>query len=375
MKTDNRHRNVHGFTLAEVLLASVLGAMLLTALSLSTFGFTNVLSDLEAKAGVIKDIDPVLRTVTRDIREAQWAELVSTSHIRLADNQGRFTEYYKEGSDLMVRRHNGDTGSLHDAVDSLSFEAAYADRAREGQIQSLDGTWYQGPSPGTLGLPIVLPDDAELSIAFIPPVLQADVPGFSGEEEVLGASPDVVRLPLAWIDNDPDDDLILSIYESWGPGSAKPLGTPLGVLAIDGASLPPAVWNGTFWNVPSDMVSLSVSSLGLALQPGTGYTMVLSAEGPSEVLLKAHPFTPTGDSVDMAIKAAGGNWVTQMLVSPFEVSGSYQLTQEAQQSVITRFTISLTPTDRPAQTRSASLLSQTLTEDEWLGVVPGEVDP
>src|SRR5262245_33105900 len=75
-----------GFTLAEVLLASVLGALLLTALAVNTFGFTMNLDALEEKAGVKEnpDPDPVLRRMTKDIREAYWAEMPSANELDLA---------------------------------------------------------------------------------------------------------------------------------------------------------------------------------------------------------------------------------------------------------------------------------------------------
>ena len=121
-RTDAPSHASRGFTLPEVLLAGVLGAMLLTALSYATFEFALGIHHLEVKAGVADEDDAILRQITRDIREAWWANIVTDSHLQLANETGEMTEYYLDGADLMIARPNGDVGVAYQGADDLLFE-------------------------------------------------------------------------------------------------------------------------------------------------------------------------------------------------------------------------------------------------------------
>lgn len=375
----NSLRPAAGFTLPEVLLASTLGAMLLTALTLSTMGFADVLTDLEAKAGVAKELDPVLRTVTRDIREAHWAEVVDPGRIRLADHEGNYTTYYwaADDAELRVTRPNGDDGAVYDAAEALAFTGQMIDRYREGPAVSWDGTWYAASVPSSFDMAVEIPAGAELAMGFVTPVLDTDAVGAGDlDQRFLDLGLGVLRMPVAWIPGSGPHTMSVTIYESWAPGAARPLGDPLGSVTVAGSDLPAAVWDGddSEWEEP-DMVSIGLSTLSLTLEPGTAYTAVVAAGGDAQLVVTAHPFMKSYIHDDVSIRPSSGDFVEQPLIVPLELSGSSQMSSTLVIPVVELISISVTPIGRSSQTRSAALLSQAVSTDPWLGVVPGEVLP
>jgi hypothetical protein len=366
-----------GFTLAELLLASVLGAMLLTALSVSTFGFAANLEYHESKAGINNDTDPVLRRITRDVREAWWIELVNASHIKIAAPDGSITEYYLEDDELKILRANGDAGVLLKDVSSLNIIEAVADRNREGVPIDYDTVWYS--QTATSGAPVALKTGyyEEISIGFVAPALPSDLPGMPADvEEVTSTSTSIVQVPVAWIPGTGAHQFELSIFESRGPGSAKPTGNFLAKVSLPGASLPQAVVideDNDIWEVPTIMVPISI---GASLEAGVGYVLILDPQGDSEIVVQADPVFPSPAIDDVAKgDAFTSAWTVQPMIVPVSISGPFQVTSTTTQSVITRLTFELTVEDRAMQTRSAAILSQIITDDEWLGSVPGEAAP
>src|SRR5262249_10827728 len=148
-----------GFTLAEVLLASVLGAILLTALAVNTFGFTLNLDNLEQQAGVGEnpDPDPVLHLMTKDIREAYWATMPDSNTLDLASPTGDVTEYKVAGSKLSVTRPNGDTGVILKDFTSMTMLPSYIDRMREGPVVNNDGKWLDEVAPAGSAVALQVP--------------------------------------------------------------------------------------------------------------------------------------------------------------------------------------------------------------------------
>jgi len=366
-----------GFTLAELLLASVLGAMLLTALAVSTFGFTSNLEYHEAQAGINDDSDPILRRITRDVREAWWITLESSNHIEIADPDGAITEYYLSGSDLMIKRPNGDTGVLLTDIDSLDISSTVADRHREGGLVDYDTVWYTRTA--TSGTPIALKTSLyeEVSVGFVAPADGGDIPGLTGnDEQVASVSASIVQLPIAWIPGSGPHQFELSIFESRGPGSAKPTGSALKVVSLPGASLPQAVAideDAGIYEVPLTMVPFSIPE---GLEPGVGYMLQLDPQGDSEIVVQADPVFPDPSADDVALgDYYSGAWTVQPLLVPVTISGPFSLTSTDTQSVITRLTFNLTVSGQATQTRSAAILSQVITDNEWLGSVPGESGP
>jgi len=365
-----------GFTLPELLLASVLGAMLLTSLAVSTYGYTRNLDHLEEEAGIAgQDADPALRRITRDIREAWWVEQVSPTHVNVADTLGALTEYYTEGSNLMVKRPNGDTGILYSNFTSISMEPTYMDRFREGPTVSHDGIWYATTAAtGTPGTIAVASGEA-LAIAFSAPALPHDVPGVApSEEQILGVQSSIFDLPVAWMGGSGEPKVKLTVYEGWAPGRGRPTGTALASVTLNGSSIPAATKTGSVWNVPATVLPVSLAA---TLSPGVGYTLLLEPLGNTNTLVVKQLVQAAFPADQILKKATGTNspWVAQMSVVPLDVKGPWTATSTVITPVVTRVSISIFPAKRPLQQRSAVILSQSTSDDPWLGVVPGEIAP
>jgi prepilin-type N-terminal cleavage/methylation domain-containing protein len=366
-------RPTRGFTLAELLLASVLGAMLLTALAVSTFGFTANLDYLEEKAGVGNDIDPVLRRMTREIREAWFVEHPEPHRLRLTHPDGDVTEYFVEDDALSVRRPNGDEGIVYQGLEGFSIETGSTARKREGPVANRDGAWVSkgaGASPVAYTLPV----DGALALGFVAPVTTEEVPGLGvTEEQVTSVAASVVELPVAWVNGTGTPHMQVELYESWAPGKARPYGTPLATLTLPGSSIPLATGSPGNYAVPSSMVPLTLPA---SLTPGTGYTLVARALGTNQLVAQASIAAPGPTDDEIAVQAGvGASYDAQNLKVPFQVKGTYQTTSTVESSVINRVSLSVTPSGKQAQQRSASVLSQAYTDDPWLGTVPGEGAP
>ena len=360
-----------GFTLPELLLASTLGAMLLTALAVTTFGFANNLHYLEVEAGVNSDADPVLRRMTREVREAWYVEQPSAQALDIHDPEGGVTKYWVDDGELWIERPSGDSGVVYDKFQDFTIQSLYTVRKREGPLVSSDGTWYSAKQPVAAPGSIVKGQGSSFALGFVAPVLPADIPGQAAlEEEVVSVSISVVEVPIAWYHESEGNSLTVSLYESWAPGAAEPYGAALASVNVVGSALPLAHKTGEVWDVPTTSVPISLNA---ALTPGVGYAVVFTVFGNNKLVLKGLPVTPSVDYDETASKPySSSNWTTQPYVVPFSARGPWARTSTIEQQVISMVTMTAYPFDRPLQQRSAAVLSQVFTTDPWLGVVPGE---
>lgn len=362
-----------GFTLAELLLASVLGAMLLTALAVSTFGFTHTLDYMEDKAGMTDDADPVLRRITKEIREAWWVEQPSEKKLQVADANGDVTEYFIEDAKLWVKRPNGDTGFIYSDFADFTIESSTMPRKREGPVVNMDGIFSLASTSGTASTLVASGASGEaIALAFVAPAVPGDVPGAAAEdEEVKSVQASIFDIPLSYVHLTGTNSVNFQLYESWAPGKAKPDGSSLASTNVSGSSLPAAVASGGGWAVPTTVVAVSLSK---PLDPGTGYTLVITPQGNNKVVVKKVDGAPAWDEDEVA-KLSGGSWVVQSCKVPFDVKGPWTKTSTLNYDVVSLVTLTAWPTNNPLQQRSAAVLSQVMTDDPWLGVVPGEIAP
>lgn len=369
-------RRMSGFTLPEVLLSSALAAVLLTALAHSTMQFGYTIAHLEQKAGIADAQDAVLRRLTREIREAWWVDVVSDQHIKLADVDGNFTEYYLDGEELMIKRPNGDVGSIFKNVELLAFVASNAARKREGGAEMLDSTWYVQAEPISPAFALESGEGSSLALSLAPPVSGSAI-GASASEQVLSTEADVINLTVAFVPavGPVPGDLTLSLFEARGPGAGHPVGQPIASMTVPGSSLPQAVMGEFAYQVPATSVALSLASAA-ALDPGRGYALVLSASEGASFVVPAHPVLPSATKDLLGMQSGPGSaWVELAMISPFSVSGAAVVSSTESQEMVATISVSLQQSNRPEQTRSASVLSQTLGDSPWLGVVPGEGAP
>ncbi len=172
-------------TLAETLLASVLGAMLLSSLALTTYGFTHTLDYMEQAAGVNDDADPVLRRLTKDIREAWYVTMPTTQKLDVADANGSITEYYVQDAGLWVKRPNGDTGKIYGDFLNFTMDAQTVQRKREGPTVSTDGIFYAAAPSGSASTLVATGSSEGIALGFTAPADPGDIPGQSAAEEQI----------------------------------------------------------------------------------------------------------------------------------------------------------------------------------------------
>lgn len=376
----NRRRAQAGFTLVEVLLTGVIGAVLLTSVSYATLSFSLTVAHLEKEAGMGTAEDVVMRRLTRDVREAWWVELENSSHIKLANEDGEYLEYKLDDTDLVMIRPDGEEDVMLEDIEELIFEIVDDERFRESTTVTSSGTWYETEDAFGVTFGYELPVGSELAVGFSTPVYSEEVPASSTvEEQVVGVSADVLSLPMTWVPGSAEESLQIDVYQTLGPGLATPIGDALASMTIAGSSLPAAEPTGTpgEYETPDDDVSLSLSSLGVDFEVGAGYALVLQATGDAQLVLKCHGDYADDDDDLMAVSdGTGSNWVDMEFFSmPYVVSGEYTLTSTEVDIAITGVSITLTPAGRPTITRSAAVLSQTVADSPWFGVLPGEEAP
>jgi len=367
-------RSQSGFTLAETLLASVLGAMMLSALALTTYGFTHTLDYMEESAGVNNDADPVLRRMTNEIREAWLVEKPAEKTLDVMDGAGNVSEYSVHDGALWVERPNGDMGKIYEEFEDFVMDVQTVERKREGPVLQHDGIFYEVTTSGAASTVVAAGSSQSIALAFVAPAVPDDVPGQPADDEQLqSVEASVFDLPIAFVNAAGNKKIDFTLYESWAPGKARPLSDPLAMVAINGTSFPAAVSDGAGgWVAPS---TTSPVALSKPLTPGVGYTLVIRPEGSSDrVVLKAVAVAPA-PSLDEVSKLASGTWSLQPYQVPFDVKGPWSVSSTSVVDVISMVTLTAYPTNRPLQQRSAAVLSQAVSDDPWLGVVPGEQAP
>ncbi len=375
--TDTLARNVRraqaGFTLAELLLASVLGAMLLSALAISTLSFAMALDHMEEEAGIDDDADPVLRRLTKEIREAFWVQQPTSKKLLLADANGAVTEYFVEDSALWVKRPNGDTGQIYGEFENFTMESQSTQRKREGDPVSADGGFYAASASGATSTLVASGSSQAIALGFVAPAVPADVPGqAAAAEQILSVQVSAFDLPIAFDDVSGNETVTFELYEGWAPGKARPYSNALATVTLDGDDLPEAQSDGSGgWLAPTSLTSISLSK---ALEAGVGYTLVAKVAGSNKIVMKAVPVASTADKDEVAV-LSGSSWSVQSAVVPFVVKGPWTMSSTEVIDVISMVTLTAYPIDRPLQQRSAAVLSQALSEDPWLGIVPGESAP
>jgi hypothetical protein len=371
------NRTSQGFTLAEVLIAGSLGAILLTALMYATMEFSVGVTHLELESGVVSEDDAALRQITREIRESWHAEIVDAQHVTLFDEDDNATHYEYDQGELSVTRPNGDTGVLVDGLNNANFEGSYVVRHREGSPADLNAGWWASALSGSgMNFSYEVPGGSQVGIAFIVPVLASDLPSPGADgEQVLGASSDTFSMPLAFVPGTLPESMVATLYEARGPGAAIPYGSPVLTLSLPAASLPVAIADGSDWEVPSTVVSLSTAGLASDLVAGRGYVLVLEATGDAQLVLSAEIGSPGEEEI--RLNPAGMGWVPMFppVDLPLIVSGAFAVTSTTSTSQVNRISVTLYPDNRPDLTRSASILSQAYSDDPWHGVVPGQEAP
>jgi prepilin-type N-terminal cleavage/methylation domain-containing protein len=414
-----------GFSLVELLLATVIGSLLLIGLANSARLFGEQVSHVQDAADA--RLEQALVSVTDAVSAGWRVQRPSATRLEVTDALGRTTVYEQQGSDLVVTRPSGASGALLAGVASVDFATRQTRRYVEAAPRvGYAAFWTRDPPAGppttltihggeAVAIGFSIPADAPPSVDTL-----ADV-----EEEFLDATLDRLVLALSFFDGSskefchlhasgpPHDSnhatgtasLAVDVYESRAPGDARPWGPVLGTADVPTPALPPATYTwlnmatstpvtppevidppaGVAWGwwddnpqvelvvdeAPAIDVPVDLVPLGATIRPGRGYALVLRVSGVDYVNIEAYPLASTADS-NVAFRASGpGAFVTQPLAVPLRLEGVRRWTQTGAHEMVSRVTTTIVMQDGTRVSGTASVLAQTAVADAWSGPVPG----
>ncbi len=390
-----------GFTVVEILLAVSLGALLLMATAGSAGMFGTQLSALEEETDV--EVQSALASVADDTRYAWTATVPNSRKLVLTDPQGDQTTFAFNGSALEVTRPDGTQGELLDDLKSATFNAETTTRFREAPPVTRTTAFWTATAPaGTVQATVVDVGD-ELALGFTPaspaPTGGSPTPGVT--EQFTTATFETVSLPLVSLPPLAIGATVtLSLYRARSPLDGRPSGAAVASTTVLASALPAAtswIWNTKtkkkvnppkkavwgWWKAntnltlvvtpPAAATSFDVSALATQVEPGYAYTLVLEPSG-SGVALASYA-TGSASQTGIALSQAGGAFTAQSLAVERSLSGAVTMTRTTATDVVRRVLISLEDDTGTELTGSATVIGQSLAEDAWLGVVPGETAP
>jgi hypothetical protein len=394
-------RGTRAFTLVEVLIAATLGALLLTATATTAGMFGTQLKALRDDDST--SMEEVLTAVADDIRYAWWAEVPDSSTLNLSDPQGRTTSYVFRRDKLVVVRPNGEEGYLLTDLTRGSFAAETVMRYREGTPATRSGALWASSLPVASTPSVTLLQNGDsLAIGFTvgsaAPAGSSRVEGI--EEQLLAAVPTSLTLPMAAV-SPVGGTVTVSLHRARAPNDARPEGASLGSFTLSPVSLPLAtayVWNTKsnkevklprlvtwgWWIGGSNQVlvvepivstvTMDLAALGATLLPGRAYTLQISMSGSGGVALTTAVAGSTEDT-GVATASGGGTMNKAALKVAAALGGTLSVTETLANTVVNRVAITLVGADGTDVSGSVTLTGQGMTGDQWLGVVPGEVEP
>jgi len=182
-------------------------------------------------------------------------------------------------------------------------------------------------------------------------------------------------------------ELNVQLYEARVPGDGRPYGPMLGQTMYSASMLPAAAYSyvgGSFISQASKWVKpptgmliaqptaslpIDLSAMGVTLEPGKAYTLVLYYTGDGVVALRTDP---GGDG--SALRASLGQGFTSAGVEvQLSLSGRRLFTQTMAHDVISRVSLAVGLDDGRSLTASAAVDGQVAAISPWHGVVPGEL--
>jgi prepilin-type N-terminal cleavage/methylation domain-containing protein len=414
-----------GFSLIELLLATVLGSMLLIALANSARIFGEQVTHVQDAADA--RLEQALVAVTDSVSAAWTVERSSATRLLVADALGRTTILEQQGSTLRVTRPSGASGVLLDNVASVSFDAQSTRRYVEAPpLVGYAAFWSQPPPAGT---PTTLTIRAGESVA-IGFSIPADAPPTVDTlaevaEQCLDVTFDRMVIALSFFDGSPKEfchlhapgpphssnhssgstSLAVDVYEARAPGDARPWGSALGTVGVPTVALPAATYKwlnmatltdvtppevinppaGVAWGwwadnaqvqlvvdeAPAIDVPVDLVPLGTTIQPGRAYTLVLRVSGVDYVNIEAYPLGSTAGSNVATRTTPTGAFTTQPLAIPLRLEGVRRWSQTTAHDAVSRVTTTIVLQDGTRVSGSAGVLAQTAVADAWSGPVPG----
>ena len=391
-----------GFTLAELLLAATLGALLLLATATASGTFGRQMSELQEDQGA--SLEGTLEQVADAVRYAWWVDVPSTRRLVVTDPDGHETSWQFSDGKLLVTRPNGLSGLVLEDLQSASFSAESTKRYREDAPTVRNGTLWSASAPlGGTPTALLLEDGDALALGFCPaaaaPINASPVAGVT--EQLVQANLGTVAIAMAGVPPIAGN-VTIDLYRARAPDDPRPVGASLGQSTLAVSALPTAttqiidlhnghivkhVPGGNAWGwwknysqyqftifSPTSSVSLDLASLNAVVKPGRAYTVVVRMSGTGGVAVETYPVATAGGS-GVARSVAGGAFSEQPLAVPRSLSGLLTMTKTTATDVVRRVAIAFTGTGGQELSGTATVIGQSMADDPWLGVVPGETDP
>jgi hypothetical protein len=123
---------------------------------------------------------------------------------------------------------------------------------------------------------------------------------------------------------------------------------------------------------PGSTTALAIPALAGPLRPGVGYTLLLSVDDDAEVYV-GRWLTLAGAQRNVALRPDDDDpYADQAYIVPLSVRGDVTITTTVATPVVEQVRVTIRTGDGLDHRASACVASQVLTDDPWLGVIPGE---
>ena len=124
---------------------------------------------------------------------------------------------------------------------------------------------------------------------------------------------------------------------------------------------------------PSD-VALDLSPLGVAIEPGRAYTLVMSMQSEGFIVVGADSMGASENSGIAQSATLNGDLQPVGMAVPFALEGMQRISQTAEFEPVSRVSVTVEMDSGSSASGSASVTSQVAIPGLWEGVVTGEVE-
>lgn len=360
-----------GFTLAEMLIAATLGALLLTAAASSAGTFTEAVARIETES--VDSYENVLARIDRDVRYAWWVDVPAHDRLQVVGPDNLVTVYHVVGNDLLVTRPDGSSGSILTGLDSLSFDNDTMQRLRSNRTTQFVATMASVHAPASAPTGYAVSSTTTIALSFMGgsdagPRMVAGV-----DDRYTYWLPTSLDLNLARVGN---GTITFTLYPAFGPGRAdpRPGAAAIATWSYNIAPLPAAVvvttTPRTLYAAPAAEVSIPIPALAQQLEPGVAYTLLVNISAGAQLVWAQYSSAARTDEMS---KVGAGAWTALPFTVAWTLRAEAGCTTTEEADVTTQVRTTLQSSAGGTYVGSACVYSQILAEDPWLGVVPGEL--
>jgi hypothetical protein len=367
-----------------------------------------LLPERTAQASTLSPADEVLDVVTAAVESAWFVRSEASNALVVVDSLGRETRFRGADGRLEVRRPDGLSGVLLGGLRDVSFETSTIRRLREGKPVRVPGVAWRRPADVTS--PLVLAPGTSISLGMTlhsrAPKVISDVNGVP--EQLLRCEPMKLVLDAAGVPKRHEpcavhqverasrvrDVLIVALHEGFASEDARPFGPAIASVRVPFGTLSP--WRAgetrrggasICWLCPrgetvnsvaqgsrgNTSLPLDLSEMQAALAPGRAYSIVLSVEGNTPLVIGASPVVDPARSGSAFRARQDAVFDPVPWEVPARLEGIRVYTRTVPQDVVNHVSVILTWKDgrrQMAEVAVAGPPDHTGTPDSWRGVVP-----